>query len=224
MRMLTLAVTATLVTATAVTFAPTAQAEVGLTVGSKLSMGSGGACSLGFFARNNDGARLAVTAGHCAEGGGEKVYSEKTLIGAVGYWMPDDSDGFGVTVIALNKNARIHDAYFSAFGNPEKGDYVKKYGIRTDKTEGKITKVSVNTDSVQKSVMLSTMISLPGDSGSAWVGNNDDGATLYGLNVGHVNRDDGGYGYARGFPIRQLIELVQARSKNWGQGFKPIGR
>lgn len=207
---------------------PVVHASVGLTVGSELRMGSGGSCSLGFFASNTAGDRLAVTAGHCAEDAGEKIYSsDGTLIGQVGYWLSDDSqnDLYGVTVIHLNNNAYINDGYFTKFGNPSVGDYVKKYGMRTDKTEGKITSISINPDRTRNAVMQSTLVGLPGDSGSAWVGTGDDGGPmLLGLNIGHTTRKDGGYGYAYGFPIRQIVKLVQQNSKIWGPGFIPTGK
>ncbi|MBN7459215.1 hypothetical protein I3U64_03510 [Mycobacteroides abscessus subsp. abscessus] len=188
----------------------------------------GGSCSLGFLATNSDRDRLAVTAGHCADGTGQEVVSEnRNPIGHVVSWLADDisNDLFGVTLISLYDNTYTSDAYFSSFGNPGVGDYVRKYGARTDKTEGRITSISSNPDRARDSIMYSTMVSLEGDSGASWVGADDDGgAKLLGLNIGHTVRSDGGYGKAYGFPIRALISLIQRGSDVWGPGFIPVGR
>ena len=133
-------------------------------------------------------------------------------------------NAFGITLIKLSKNTYTADAYFTTFGNPSVGDYVKKYGERTAKTEGKITKISVDPDSARHARMESTLVNLPGDSGSAWVGTGDDGGPmLLGLNIGFTKRADGGYGFAVGYPIRQLVELVRNGSEKWGPGFIPVG-
>lgn len=205
---------------------PTATATVGLVPGMKIFIGNG-SCSLGFLATNNDHARLAVTAGHCADDIDQQVSSDSGVrIGEVVYHMPDDmkNGAYGATVIHLYKNTYTSDAYFAVFGNPSVGDYVKKYGARTAKTEGKITSIETDTDNPRYSEMESTLVDLPGDSGSAWVGNSTEGPKLVGLNIGYTTRRDGGYGFAIGFPIRSLIALVKIRSKNWGQGFIPEGR
>ena len=49
------------------------------------------------------------------------------------------------------------------------------------------------------------------------------GPILLGLNVGHTNRADGGYGLAIGFPINSLVALVRKTSPLWGPGFTPTG-
>lgn len=205
---------------------PVAQARVGLLPGTELNIGSG-QCSLGFLATNSAGTRLAVTAGHCADDVDVKVYShDGTLIGTVCHHTPDRmADGlFGVTLICLSDRTYTADAYFTKFGNPAVGDYVKKYGIRTDKTEGEITKIHTDSDNPRNSRMEATLVGLPGDSGSAWVGNSGGaGPKLLGLNIGHTTRSDGGYGFAIGFPIHSLVALVKKNSPRWGQGFIPVG-
>lgn len=206
--------------------APVANARVGLTIGSKLYFVGGGSCSLGFFATNDEKVRLAVTAGHCADDASQEVVSQNgSPIGFVGFWMPDNLPAglFGVSVIRLYNNTYTADAYFPKYGNPSVGDYVKKYGARTDKTEGNITEIEIDPDYPRYSRMEATMVGLPGDSGSAWVGSSTAGPKLLGLNVGHTVRRDGGYGYAIGFPISSLIKLVRTKSDSWGQGFIPVG-
>ncbi len=204
-----------------------AAAKVGLLPGTPLYFKGGGSCSLGFLASNDRGDRLAVTAGHCAKGTGQAVVSAKgNPIGEVVSWLNDDMDNsrWGVTLIYLSKNTYTADAYFVTYGNPSVGDGVKKYGKRTDKTEGKITKVSIDSDSPSHSRMESTLVGLEGDSGSAWVGGDDNGnPKLLGLNIGYTHRADGGYGYAIGYPIRQLIKSVRNGSAKWGAGFTPVG-
>lgn len=210
---------------TALLTPPTAQARVGLSPGMKLYIGDS-SCSLGFLATNADDDRLAVTAGHCATGADQVVLSPNgNRVGVVAFWMPDDlpNGRFGVTVIQRSKNTYISDAYFVVHGNPKVGDYVRKYGARTEKTEGRITKISNDLEYPRYSRMEATLVNLPGDSGSAWVGSSEDGPKLLGLNVGFTKRNDGGYGFALGFPIRSLIALVKAKSKNWGTGFIPVG-
>ncbi len=205
---------------------PAAQARVGLAPGTELHI-NGSMCSLGFIATNNDGDRLAVTAGHCATGTGQRVISAKgNPIGTVVSHLGDDMDSrvYGVALIQLSDNTYTADAYFTKFGNPGVGDFVKKYGARTEKTTGTVSAISVNAENPRVGVMYSTMVGLPGDSGSAWVGNGEDGPKLLGLNIGHTVRADGGYGEAIGFPIRSLIRLVQNGSDIWGPGFIPVGR
>lgn len=206
---------------------PLAHARVGLVPGTKLYFAGGGSCSLGFFATNNDHDRLAVTAGHCADGVDQKVSTaDREVIGEVVYLMPDNlpSGLFGVAVIQLYKNAYISDHYFTTYGNPTKGDFVEKFGARTQKTEGSITMISTDADYPRMSRMESTLVGIEGDSGSAWVGTgNDGGPKLLGLNIGYTERRDGGYGYAIGFPINSLIKLVRTKSKIWGPGFIPTG-
>lgn len=220
-------IVATAVILTSLLAPPAAQANVGLLPGTPLIIRGAGECSLGFLASNDAGDRLAVTAGHCATDTGQEVVSEKgNPIGRVVSWLTDDMDNnlFGITLIKLSKNTYTADAYFTTFGNPSVGDYVKKYGERTAKTEGKITKISVDPDSARHARMESTLVNLPGDSGSAWVGTGDDGGPmLLGLNIGFTKRADGGYGFAVGYPIRQLVELVRNGSEKWGPGFIPVG-
>lgn len=206
---------------------PLASARVGLIPGTKLYFVGGGSCSLGFFATNNARDRLAVTAGHCAHDVDQKVTDENgDLIGEVVHLTEDDLPNrkFGVALIQLYDNAYISDPYFTKFGNPAVGDYVKKYGARTAKTQGSITSIDIDDEYPQYSRMESTMVGIEGDSGSAWVGTGDDGGPqLLGLNIGYTKRADGGYGYALGFPIRSLIKLVRRNSKIWGPGFTPTG-
>ena len=211
---------------TAVSPMPTAGAGVGLVPGTKLVFAGGGSCSLGFLATNDDGARLGVTAGHCADYVDQEVVSENgNPIGHVVHLSADDLPRglFGVALIELYSNTYIADAYFTQFGNPSVGDYVKKYGARTEKTDGKITDIHIDREYPSLSRMESTLVDLPGDSGAAWVGNGTDGPKLLGLNIGFTHRSDGGYGVALGFPIRSLIALVKALSPNWGVGFIPVG-
>lgn len=209
-----------------IVFPPLAHATVGLAPGIELDIGEH-RCSLGFLATNASGDRLAVTAGHCADDTEQKVYSASgDLIGIVAHHTPDDftTNTWGVTLIALADNTYTDDAKFSSFGDPAVGDYVTKYGFRTDRTEGTIA--AVNTDAKQpwNGTMTSTLVGLPGDSGAAWIGVQDGALKLLGLNIGYTTRPDGGYGMATGFPIRALVALVNRNSPAFGRGFIPVGR
>jgi hypothetical protein len=204
---------------------PAAAADVGIFPGMELNIGEH-RCSLGFLATNDNGDRLAVTAGHCADDVDQDVYSHNgNRIGTVAHHTPDrfDDRSYGVTVVRLFSNTYTADAYFTKFGDPSVGDYVKKYGARTDKTDGKITSIDSYPDLPWNSRMEATMVGLPGDSGAAWVGNGENGPKLLGLNLGNTTRPDGGYGFALGFPIRSLIALVKRNSPKWGVGFIPVG-
>ncbi|WP_237074081.1 S1 family peptidase [Mycobacteroides abscessus] len=179
------------------------------------------------MATNASGDRLAVTAGHCADEVEQKVYGAGgDLIGIVAHHSPDDftANTWGVTLIALADNTYTADAKFSSFGDPVLGDYVTKYGFRTDRTEGTIAAISADAKQPWKGTMSSTLVGLPGDSGAAWIGVQDGALKLLGLNVGYTTRPDGGYGMAAGFPIRELVALVNRNSPAFGRGFIPVGR
>jgi hypothetical protein len=204
----------------------TAAARVGLLPGTKLFFRGGGECSLGFLATNDFGDRLGVTAGHCPSRVDQEVVSENgTPIGRVVHITTDEmaDHRYGAALIQLYRSTYTADAYFTTFGNPSVGDYVKKYGARTEKTDGTIVSVTVDPDEPEHSEMQATLVGLPGDSGSAWVGSDGGSPKLLGLNIGYSHRRDGGYGNAIGFPIRSLIATVQANSPKWGPGFIPVG-
>ncbi len=203
-----------------------AHCQVGLVPGSKLYFDGGGSCSLGFFATNGAGDRLAVTAGHCSDDVDQEVTTaDGDPVGRVVYRAGDDMERelYGVTVIELDSSAYIADAYFRQSDDPVVGDVVEKFGARTDATSGKVVSVRINAEYPSKSQMESTLVGLPGDSGSAWVRGGSRGPILLGLNVGHTNRADGGYGLAIGFPINSLVALVRKTSPLWGPGFTPTG-
>jgi len=202
----------------------TSTVRVGLRPGSALDIGNY-ECSMGFLATNDAGERLAVTAGHCAQNVGQQVHShDGTLIGEVVQHIPDDFDheSFGVTVIRLSANTYTADAYFTSFGNPEVGDGVTKYGVRTDKTDGKVTTVDISPERPGHSLMESTLVGLPGDSGAAWFSDAGKGPKLLGLNIGYTKRADGGYGFAFGIPIDSLIALIKQNSPELEAGFMPV--
>jgi hypothetical protein len=115
------------------------------------------------------------------------------------------------------------DGYFKQYGPPRSGDYVTKYGARTDKTDGTIVDVVIDPNFPELSRLSATLVGLPGDSGAAWVGNSDYGPKLLGINVGYTAGANGGYGEAVGFPINELIALLKENAPTLGRGFIPIG-
>jgi hypothetical protein len=204
---------------------PASAASVGLAPGMEIRTQTH-TCTLGFFATNSAGKRLAVTAGHCANAPGERVYSHnRNLIGEVVSQHGDTdgpASGLGVAVIQLARSAYVADGFFATFSNPVVGDYVRKYGERSEGTYGQITDVVIDTDYPRRSIMHGTLIALPGDSGSPWYG---PGPTLYGITVGGFSqRSDNAYKGAYGFPIGALIQYVRGGSEVWGPGFTPVGR
>lgn len=206
--------------------APLAQARVQVAPGMEIQLSSGSACTLGFLAGNDAGKRLAVTAGHCADGPGEGVYTKNGgLIGEVVAHYPDSeniAEGFGVTVLELDSRVEIADGFFTRYGNPRPGDAVAKYGSTTAGTEGEITSVDVDEEFPRYSVMRSTLLAEHGDSGSPWFADTDAGPMLYGITIGHfADPDSGATRGAYGFPIDSLVAYVRQASPEWGAGFMP---
>lgn len=212
-----------------VLLAPSATARVGLTPGMKIIIGNG-SCTLGFLATNAAGDRLGVTAGHCADRTGEEVRSVKgNYIGRVVSHRGDSGTGgppFGIALIQLGKSTYTHDAFFTKFGNPSVGDNVRKYGSRTEGTNGRITELTIDTERPRYSVMRSALITLPGDSGCPWYWSKDGNQVLYGMHIGSYTgtRSDGLLKEAYGFPIRSIVSYVREASDVWGPGFIPLGR
>lgn len=72
--------------------------------------------------------------------------------------------------------------------------------------------------------MHSTVIILPGDSGSPWYRSSNDGPILFGISIGNsTRRDNDAYLGGFGFPINSLIRYAQTDS-TYGRGFTPVGR
>lgn len=206
--------------------APPAHARVQVAPGMQIQLSSGSACTLGFLAGNDAGKRLGVTAGHCAEGPGEGVYTKNGgLIGEVVAHYPDSEDvaeGFGITVLELDSGVEIADGFFTRFANPRPGAAVAKYGSTTAGTEGEVTSVEVDAEFPRYSVMRSTLLAEHGDSGSPWFGDTDAGPMLYGITIGHfTDPDNGSTRGAYGFPIDSLVAYVRQASPEWGAGFTP---
>jgi hypothetical protein len=187
---------------------------VGLAPGMGLVMADGGVCSLGFLAANDNGARFAVTAGHCAKTGGEHVRSRHdNLIGVVCYHQPDELANrmFGVTVICLSPNTYTAYARFTGYGDPVVGEDISMSGSG-GAFEGQLATITTG-------LMTSEMSSCHGDSGAAWEDDTVGGPKLLGIDVGHTlaaDSDDSGCGTAFGFPINDLIALVR---NNWASTF-----
>lgn len=211
---------------------PTAHASVGLYPGMPIQLSTGGTCSLSFLASNDDGDRLAVTAGHCSTALKQIFYSKDgTKIGYV-VSRADDVSGtssydFGYTMIRLYSDTTYTaTAYFKKYRNPSEGTWVWKYGERTQETEGKIIGVDYSDDDSHPSysVIKSTMITLPGDSGAPWYTGSDAGPVLVGIHVGSVTRkSDNSFQYSYGFPAHSMIRYIRKQSKNWGGGFNVVG-
>ncbi|MGB8406698.1 MAG: hypothetical protein WCE30_21815 [Mycobacterium sp.] len=217
-------VAATTVLASAVP-APIAAASVGLYPGMEIDFAGGGRCSLGFIATNDDGTRLGVTAGHCSDFLGQHVASHNgNPIGTVVSRAGDDVDSyhFGITLIQLDPATYVQDAFFTSFRSPRVSEPVRKYGERTEGTNGRVTSVHYDDDPTH-SVMRSTVVILPGDSGSPWYRSSDGGPVLFGISIGNsTRRDDDAYLGGFGFPINSLIRYVRNES-SFGHGFTPVG-
>lgn len=202
---------------------PVAQAKNLLVVGMPISF-SAGTCSLGFFGFNARGDRLAVTSGHCAGGADELVYSKNGVeIGRVVAWLEDVSDGHGkltgargYTVFSVYKRFSL-EPYFTGLGTIDEGDWVTKYGERSGKTRGRITKVKYNSDRPDLSLVYSDMVQLPGDSGCPWV---TSGPTLVAMGSSGNQEQMGGGAGSQAQPIGSVIRLIKEQGGVWGDGFK----
>ncbi len=205
-----------------VTAAP-ARASGTLTVGMAISIGKHG-CSLGFFGFNEDHDRLAVTAGHCADGVDWPVYSNNGVeIGIVVSHLPDNDDSRGIirgargyTLIQLYKSFDL-DVFFTGLGSVTEGDWVTKYGKRSQKTTGKVTNVKYVTDRADLDLIASTVVQLPGDSGCPWY---TKGPTLVGMGSSGDQESGGGNEGSQAQPIGSVVDLIRQNSPRWGKRFK----
>jgi hypothetical protein len=210
------------------TIAPTAaHAASGLlTVGMKLTFNYHD-CSLGFFATDSVGDQLAITAGHCATGLHEKVYSTfGQQIGEVVAWQPDAEDSRGnltgsrgFTVVYTYK-AFAFEAFFTGVGTAKVGDRVRLYGERSTGTNGTITNVSLNPGHPDLDLLTSDFVQLPGDSGGALY---TQGPTLIGIASSVNEGAAGGARRAEAQPIGSLEQDIRAVGR-YGQGFSVYTR
>lgn len=209
--------------------APTAAASVGLYPGMAIHLSTGYTCSLGFLATNSDKDRLAVTAGHCSHKNREIFYDKNN--NAIGYVVSradDDVDNevFGYTLISLYDTTYAYDPFFKKFGSPDNGDWITKYGERTEKTTGRITEVNYEhaADHPNWSVIRSTIVTLPGDSGSPWYKDSKYGPWLVGISIGTSTRSrDGAFMGSIGFPINSCLSYIAKTAGDWGPGITVQG-
>ncbi|SIK42504.1 V8-like Glu-specific endopeptidase [Mycobacteroides abscessus subsp. abscessus] len=214
-------------TAVAVISAPAAQASVGLYPGMPITNRDiSSTCSLGFLATNSAGKRLAVTAGHCSTAIDQVFVSENgAKIGyVVARWDDKGDTYFGYTLLWLYDTTHTQDAYFAAWRNPGVGTAVRKYGMRTDATDGKVTAVYYKYDDERPntSSIYSSVDVFGGDSGAPWYTFNDSGQpVLVGIHVGHTSRQEGTYLLKRAyaFPADSLTRHIRANAGVWGAGF-----
>lgn len=192
-----------------------------LTVGMPIFIGEG-RCSLGFFGFNKNEDRLAVTAGHCADRPGQKVYSKDGIeIGAVVSHLGDSGlkqivQPRGYTLIQVYDDLTV-DPFFTDVADAHPGDVVVKYGARTEQTAGEITDTRYNGDRPELAALVGNVITLPGDSGSPWY---IDGTTLIGISAsGNYDRGGGDDMGSVAQPIVALVKLIRDGSV-WGSGFK----
>ena len=205
------------------TIAPiAAHAAAGLlTVGMKLTFTFHG-CSLGFFATDSAGDQLVVTAGHCAKGLHEKVYSAfGQQIGEVVAWQPDTQDSSGnltgsrgFTIVYTYKTFAIQP-FFAGLGTAQIGDRVRLYGARTTGTNGTITNVSYTAGRPDLDLLTSDVAQLPGDSGGPLY---RQGPTLVGIASSSREGTAGGARRAEAQPIGSLAQEIKAVAR-YGQGF-----
>ncbi len=179
-------------------------------------------CSLGFFATDSVRDQLAVTAGHCAKGLHEKVYSNfGQQIGEVVAWQPDAEDGHGnltgsrgFTVVYTYKTFGI-DAFFTGVGTAKIGERVRLYGERTRGTDGTITNVSYTAGHPDLDLLTSDGVMIPGDSGGPWY--SQGSPTLVGI-ASSFGAAAGGSRSAQAQPVDSLEREIQA-VRRYGQGF-----
>lgn len=211
--------------------APAAHAAVGLYPGMSITNRDiSSACSLGFLATNSAGKNLAITAGHCSTALDQVFVSQNgTKIGSVVARRDDDGDAsFGYTMLWLYDSTYTQDAYFAAWRNPSVGTTVRKYGMRTDATDGKITAVYYKYDDERPntSSIYSNVDVFGGDSGAPWYTFDDSGKpVLVGIHVGHTSRQEGTYLLKRAyaFPADSLTRHIRAYAGTWGAGFTVSG-
>lgn len=202
--------------------APVAHASVDMAVGMSIWAG-GGHCSLGFFGTNDDGDRLAVTAGHCSEKVNDIVTNDQgDELGEVVARMDDAENSAGkltgsrgYTVIYIYDEYSV-EPFFTDAGSISTGDYVTKVGWRSGKTNGTITEVINNPNRPDLELMFSDMVQLPGDSGSAWYAS---GPTLVGMGSSGDQEMGGGGAGSQAQPIASVINLIQENAGTWGSGF-----
>lgn len=192
-----------------------------LSIGMMLIFDTGRTCSLGFFATDSVRDQLAITAGHCASGLHESVYSAFGVpIGEVVAWQPDAEDGDGkltgargFTVIYTYKMFGI-EAFFTGVGTAKIGDSVRLYGEHTTGTDGRITNVSYTKGRPDLDLLTADLLQLPGDSGGPWY---SSGPTLLGIASSNRDETEGGP-LAEAQPLGSLEQEIKAVPR-YGQGF-----
>jgi hypothetical protein len=200
------------VAAALVSAAPTADAATTVTLspGDAIVIGHR-SCTLGFFGTNADHRRLAVTAGHCADGIGQPVRdADGRRIGKVVAHAADSASStgpFGATLIALADSVQ-KSTTVRKIGVPSVGVSIVQNGSRSGGSRGTVM-VTGNT------VLRSTAAGQHGDSGAPWT--NSRTGTLYGMTVGGSAK--GTYGA----PIRAVVERIRAAFPTWGHGFRVVG-
>lgn len=214
---LSLAAAALLVAATI--NAGTAHAATTLTAGMRILIGDH-SCTLGFFGNNSRRDRLAVTAGHCSDRPGQRVYIAGRPIGHVVARRDDrryrsgQCCQRGYTLIALSARVAIAP-FFTAVGVPTEGDAVRKYGSRTQGTTGEITRVILHPADPDKSVTTATVIQLAGDSGAPWY---RAGPTLIAMassgTTEHTHRAS-----SQAQPVTEVLKLIRRGAGSWGANF-----
>lgn len=181
-------------------------------------------CSLGFFGFNANHDRLAVSAGHCADDVDQAVYSSNgTEIGTVVSHKPDSDslDGIrprGYTLILTYREFSI-EPFFTGIADAHTGDSVTKFGARSGKTTGRITKTHY-TDGKDPTneTLFADVVILPGDSGCPWY---SSGPTLVGISAsGHYESGGGDDQGSQAQPVWSVIHLIRQESPKWGPGFK----
>lgn len=205
--------------------APARADSVDLAVGMPIAIGDN-RCSLGFFGFNRRGDRLAVTAGHCSDYyANQPVYSKDRIqIGEVVAWNEDatDSDGRisgsrGYTVFVVYKRFSLQPYFVDVSRSVSEGDNVTKFGARTGRTNGLIEYVNYVPDRPSSSVLVSTLVQIPGDSGCPW---HINGPTLVGMGSSANQARLGGDAGSQAQPVGAVIDMIRANGSVWGEDFK----
>jgi hypothetical protein len=146
--------------------------------------GQGSRCTLGYTARNAEGDRLAVTAGHCGTVGQPVYNAAHRVIGDYVAVQPDDLEKriYGYAIIRVRPEVALSAWVTSSFaieghGQARPGDYVCMFGTTSGMRCSTVATVTVQAGT------LTGAISQSGDSGGPLIRMSDH--ALVGILIGH---------------------------------------
>ncbi|OKH64788.1 hypothetical protein EB74_08640 [Mycobacterium sp. SWH-M5] len=172
--------------------APTAAAAAGMRAAPGMPILQDGGttrCTLGYTARNAEGARLAITAGHCGTLGATVYDAARRPIGRYIAVQPDNMDThtYGYAIIEIRPNVALTPSLTPAFAiqrqaHPNTGDEVCMFGTTSGMRCSTVETVT-NTAGT-----LNGSLSTGGDSGGPVIRMRD--RALVGIVIGHNTADN----------------------------------